>query len=100
MTPPYSTGPNGLPVATSARPSVHRIRSAGTASAFDVGLDSGMMIGRSTADTICRTIDSLKAPACVDVPISIVGFACATTSARFGAPPDADHAVASAAGHA
>jgi hypothetical protein len=33
-------------VATSARPSVHRIRSSGTASAFDVGLDSGMMTGR------------------------------------------------------
>ena len=48
VAPPYSTGANGLPVATSARPSVQRIRSAGTASALEVGLDSGMMIGRSS----------------------------------------------------
>jgi hypothetical protein len=32
-----AAGGNGLPVATSARPSVHRIRSSGTASALEVG---------------------------------------------------------------
>ena len=47
MRPSISTGGNGLPVPTSARPSVHRKRSAGVASAFDVGFDSGKMIGPS-----------------------------------------------------
>src|SRR5215213_3283087 len=100
MTPPYSTGSNGLPVATSARPSVHRIRSAGTASALDVGLDSGMMIGRSTVDAICRTIDSVNAPGWVDVPMSMVGLALATTSANPTPPSPEDHLATSLAGHA
>src|SRR5215213_1859643 len=100
MTPPYSTGSNGLPVATSARPSVHRIRSAGTASAFDVGLDSGMMIGRSTVDAICCTMRSAKAPDWVEVPISIVGFAFTTTSASAIRPPYRDQVATWAAGRA
>ena len=52
----------------------HRLR-------LEVGLDSGMMIGRSTVDAICRTIGSVNAPAWVEVPISIVGCTLATTSA-------------------
>ena len=43
--PSISTGGNGLPVPTSARPSVQRNKSAGVASACDVGFDSGKMIG-------------------------------------------------------
>jgi hypothetical protein len=74
-------------VATSALPSVHRMRSAGRASAFDVGLDSGMMIGRSTVEAMSLTIASVKAPACVDVPMSMVGRAFATTSARLMPSP-------------
>src|SRR3954451_11612979 len=79
--PPWTTGGNGLPVATRARPSVQRIRSAGSASAFEVGLDSGMMIGRSTWAAIDFTMASLNAPAWVEVSISMVGWTCSTTSA-------------------
>src|SRR4029453_9286366 len=101
MTTSCSTGRNGLPVATSARPSVHRIRSTGTASAFDVGLDSGMMTARSTGDAICRTMPSVNAPNWVEVPISIVGFAFATTSARpIGPSCCRDQLATSAAGRA
>jgi precorrin-6Y C5,15-methyltransferase (decarboxylating) len=39
------TGPNELPVAIRARPSVQAIRSAGVASAIEAGLDNGKMIG-------------------------------------------------------
>ena len=46
-----------------------------------------MMIGRSTVDAICRTIDSVNAPAWVEVPISMVGWALATTSASPGPSP-------------
>ena len=67
---------NGLPVAISARPSVQRIRSAGSASHFEVGLDSGMMIGRSVCAAMSRTIASVNAPVWVEVPIRMVGCAC------------------------
>ncbi len=40
-------GGNGEPAATSARPPVQSARSCGRASLREVGLDSGMMIGRS-----------------------------------------------------
>src|SRR3712207_8427157 len=73
--PSWSTGGNGLPVATRARPSVQAIRSSGSASHREVGLDSGRMIGRSAAAVIVRTIGSLKAPGWVEVPIRIVGWA-------------------------
>jgi hypothetical protein len=95
--PVVAGGWKGLPVATSARPSVHRIRSSGTASAFDVGLDSGMMTGRSTVDAICRTMSSVNAPDWVEVPISIVGFAFTTTSARVTGPPSRDQLTTSTA---
>ena len=87
MIPPCSTGSNGLPVATSAAPSVHAIRSAGIASALEVGLDSGMMIGRGQCASISRTICSVNAPDWVEHPISIVGRTCRTTSARPGRCP-------------
>ena len=37
------------------------------------------MIGRALNEAISRTIDSVNAPACVDVPIKIVGRARDTT---------------------
>ena len=49
-----------------------------------------MMMDRSTVDAICRTMGSAKAPDLVEVPISIVGFACATTSAIYAVIPDPD----------
>ena len=78
----YTTGSNGLPVAVNTFPSVQSIRSLGNASALLVGFDNGKMIGRSCSDAISRTIDSLNAPGCVDVPIRIVGRALLTTVAR------------------
>lgn len=65
-----------------AAPSVHAMRSAGTASAFGVGFDSGMMIGRSTCDAMSRMISSVKLPCCADVPIRIVGCTFRTMSPR------------------
>ena len=70
--PSYWTGANGEPVATSARPSVQRIRSSAVASDFEVGFDSGKMIGRSTLRPISRTIASVNAPRAVDSPIRTV----------------------------
>ena len=49
------------------------MRSAGSASHCDVGLDSGMMIGRSVWAAMSRTIASVNAPAWVEVPINMVG---------------------------
>ena len=80
LRPSRVTGAKGLPVPTSARPSVHSIRSCGLASARDVGLDSGKMIGRSVCWAIWRTIASVKAPACIETPISVVGLALTITS--------------------
>ena len=89
---------NGLPVATSARSPVQRIRSSGSASHFDVGFDRGMMTGRSVCSAICRTIASVNAPACLEVPMSIVGRTRATMSASPTAPPVLDQPDTSAAG--
>jgi hypothetical protein len=97
---PWCTGGNGLPVATSARPSVQRIRSSGWASHVDVGFDSGMMIGRSVCSAICRTIASVNAPAWVEVPMSIVGRTFATTSASPIPRSALAHPATSAAGRA
>ena len=74
------TGSKGLPVAVSTRPSVHSMRSAGSASHFEVGFDSGMMIGRSVWAAMSFTIASVNAPEWVEVPISMVGWTRATTS--------------------
>src|SRR2546425_12514759 len=79
--PPWGTGANGEPVATSARPVVQRIRWSAFASDFDVGLDSGKMIGRATLRPISRTIASVKAPWAVDRPMRIVALILPITSA-------------------
>ncbi len=76
------TGPNELPVAISARPSVQAIKLAGVASERGVGFESGKMIGRSVCAAISLTIASVKLPGAVDAPISIVGRTRRTTSAR------------------
>src|SRR6266480_2104673 len=76
------TGPNGLPVATRARPPVQASRSAGVASDRVVGLDMGRMTGRSTCVAISRTIRSVKAPCWVEVPMRMVGCTRPTTSPR------------------
>ncbi len=98
--PSSSTGANGLPVATRAWPSVQVSTSAGSASAFEVGLDSGMMIGRRVCAAMSRTRASVNAPVWVEVPISMVGWTWATTSARPTVRPSADQPVTSAAGRA
>ena len=74
-----STGSNGLPVPTSARPLVQRNRSAGLASDFEVGFESGNMMGRSTWLAISRTISSVNAPVCAETPSRIVTLALRTT---------------------
>jgi hypothetical protein len=56
--------------------------------------------GPSTVDAICRTISSVKAPDWVNVPISIVGFTLATTSARVIGSPCCDQLATSSAGRA
>ena len=53
-TPSTSTGSNGEPVATMARPSVQRRTSAGVASAAEVGFESGMTIGRAVPAASAR----------------------------------------------
>ena len=57
-----STGANGLPVATRARPSVQSRTWAGVASVREVGLESGKMIGVGVASAIARTTSSVKTP--------------------------------------
>ena len=61
-----STGEKGLPVPTRARPSLQRSRSAGVASAFEVGFESGKIIGRAVCLAISRTIFSVNAPVCAE----------------------------------
>ena len=82
-TPAWSTGPNGDPVATSARPSVQARMSAGVASAFDVGLDSGMISGWRTPAAVARTIASPNVPAVAVVPTSTVGRRARTMAVRW-----------------
>ena len=56
--PAYSTGENGLPVATSARPALHSIACSGVHSAIDVGLDrmntTGLEVFSLTASITSR----------------------------------------------
>src|SRR5215471_9188005 len=75
-------GSNGLPVAINARPSVQVIKSAGVASLFDVGLESGKISGCSANVAMLRIIFSVNAPGCADVPIRMVGQTFSTTSAN------------------
>src|ERR1700743_3450096 len=80
--PLWTTGANGEPDATRARPSVQRIRSSAVASDFEVGFESGKMIGRSTFSAISRTIGSEKAPPTVERPIRMVALILLITPAR------------------
>ena len=70
------------------------------ASALGVGLDSGMMIGRSVCAAMSRTMCSVNAPACVDVPINMVGRAWRTTSANPGRDPGVPQSLISSQGRA
>ena len=72
--PSCSTGGKGLPVATRAAPSVQRITSAGSASAWEVGLESGMITGISQPACMVRTTSSVKIPGRPHTPISTVGL--------------------------
>src|ERR1700751_2772536 len=74
LRPSKLTGANGEPDATNARPSVQRIRSSAVASDFEVGFESGKIIGRSIFRAISRTIGSVKAPPTVEKPIIAVPF--------------------------
>ena len=80
--PSNSTGSKGLPVATTARPSLQASTSAGMASEFAVGLDKGKMIGLCVRAAISRTAASLNAPGWPLVPMRIVGDRCRTTLSR------------------
>ena len=83
-TPSTSTGSNGEPVATTARPAVQRRMSAGVASALDVGLESGMTIGRAVPLREARMTASSNAPPTPVVPTSTAGRtrSIVSTSAR------------------
>ena len=59
-----------------------------------------MMIGRAVWAAMSRTICSVNAPACVEVPISIVGCTARTTSASPGRPPGAPQPFTSSHGRA
>ena len=72
--PRWTTGSNGLPVATIARPSDHPIASSAVHSLLLVGFDSGNTIGRSLTAAIARTTASVNRPAVPDVPMRIVGL--------------------------
>src|SRR3954471_24420049 len=78
------TGPNGLPVAMRARPSVHCMRSAGIATDLLVGFESGKMIGRGVPAAMARMIGSRKGPLSPLVPISTVGLRAETIMIRSG----------------
>ena len=82
MTPWYVTGANEAPVAISARPPVHAIRSAGFASERVCGFDNAKMMGLSMCDAISRTMASVNAPASAEAPISMVGLTRRTTSSN------------------
>ncbi len=97
--PAWTTAGNGLPVETSARPSVHFTTSAGEASAWLVGFESGKTSGRSTWAAISRTTVSVKAPVAPDTPMSTVGCNARTTASRSW-PGSRPSAAARAAGQA
>ena len=82
-TEPRRTGSNGLPVAIRALPSVQSSRSEGRASQRSVGLDSGMITGRSQYECISRTTSSENAPPRAEVPMRMVGWAFRMVSRRF-----------------
>ncbi|KAJ2968268.1 hypothetical protein NUW54_g13265 [Trametes sanguinea] len=70
----------------SALPAVQSFASFGSTSTSRLGFESGKMIGRSVPFAISRTTSSENAPACVEQPISTVGFTRRTTSSRPTSP--------------
>ena len=96
VVPSRSTGPNGLPVATSAAPSVQARMFSGVCSASTVGFDIGRTIGRSQFACIERMTCSLNAPVTPDVPTSIVGWRLSTTSCRPRVPSAARQSATAA----
>lgn len=80
--PLYSTGGNGLPVATRTLPSVQLKRSSGTASCSRVGLLNGRIIGRWTCFAISFTISSVNDFGLVEVPMSTWGFTSLMTESK------------------
>mmetsp|Transcript_21904 Transcript_21904/g.50369 ORF Transcript_21904/g.50369 Transcript_21904/m.50369 type:complete len:200 (-) Transcript_21904:894-1493(-) len=77
-----STLPKGLPVATIARPSLHMYASSGEISALEVGLESGITIGRSVCFAIARIAPSLIVPRLPLSPSTRSGFTCSMTASR------------------
>ncbi len=78
--PSTTTGSNGLPVATIARPSDQRSASSGVTSVFEVGFESGSTIGRALIRAMARITGSSKTPGVAETPISMVAFAFSTVS--------------------
>jgi hypothetical protein len=58
--------------------------SAGTASVWLVGLDSGKITGTGVRAAISRIAVSVKVPAVPVVPIRMVGATCRITASRHG----------------
>mmetsp|Transcript_25742 Transcript_25742/g.60719 ORF Transcript_25742/g.60719 Transcript_25742/m.60719 type:complete len:338 (+) Transcript_25742:96-1109(+) len=75
-----STGSKGLPVATTARPSVHSYACCGVHSAMLVGLLIGMTIGRSAKSAVRRTTCSVNTFGTAARPSRHVGLRCSTAS--------------------
>ena len=96
VVPSTTTGSNGLPVATSARPSVHARTWAGVASQREVGFESGRMIGCGHVSAIARRIGSVKVLGVAVVPIRIAGRTAWTTLSR-SAPAASPRLASSAA---
>ena len=71
--PLYTTGSNGEPVATRARPSECSKASDGVHSALLVGLLRGKMMGRSQWSAMARMAAGVKSPGWPVVPIRTVG---------------------------
>mmetsp|Transcript_60836 Transcript_60836/g.91852 ORF Transcript_60836/g.91852 Transcript_60836/m.91852 type:complete len:272 (+) Transcript_60836:500-1315(+) len=72
--PSTTTGSNGLPLANRHLPLLHVNACSAVHSAFDVGFDSGMMIGRSFSSHIKSTTSLLNTPGCALTPTIPVGF--------------------------
>jgi hypothetical protein len=63
--------------------------SAGMASIWEVGLETGKMTGRGVPALMASTTSRVKAPGDVEAPIRIVGLTCPTTVSRVMMPDEA-----------
>mmetsp|Transcript_8043 Transcript_8043/g.23702 ORF Transcript_8043/g.23702 Transcript_8043/m.23702 type:complete len:235 (-) Transcript_8043:1250-1954(-) len=77
---PLFASSNGDPLEKIALPSVAFAVSSEVHSAFDVGLESGNIIGLSFCSPICRKTSSVNNPFTVDAPNKAVHFDFVTTS--------------------